>query len=151
MKWRVQQHAIQVEPDAAEIRAAHGEASVEIVVRADAGQSLDRAQRIVGQYAGQILGVVAAQHERRRAILARRFERAGLYLHGVGLAEGLRAENHLEVLGLTRVQMKGLLQQVVANRGNVQHVVARRDPGNAEAAGDYMLNVSTVGYHLLKK
>ena len=135
MKRRVQQNPIQVEPNAAEIRAAHGKAGVEIVVRTDAGQPLDGTQRIVGEYAGEVLGVVAAQHESGWAILARRFEGAGLHLHGVGLVECLGAENHFEVLGLARVQMKGLLQQVVANRGNVQHVIARRHPGNAEAAG----------------
>jgi hypothetical protein len=117
MKRRVQQNPIQVEPDAAEIRAAHGEGGVEIVVRTDAGQPLDGAQRIVGEYAGEVLGVVAAEHESGRAILARRFEGAGLHLHGIGLAEGLGTENHFKVLGLARVQMNGLLQQVVADGG----------------------------------
>ena len=135
VKRRVQQNAIQVEADAAEIRPAHGEAGVEIVVRADAGQPLDRAQRIVGQHAGEVLGVVAAQHEGRRAILARRLEGTGLHLHGVGLVEGLGTENHFKVLGLSRVQVDGFLQQVVADGENAQHVIARRDAGDAKSAG----------------
>ena len=135
VKRLVQQNAVEVEADAAVIGAAQGEARVEIVVGTDAGQALDGTQRVVGEHAGEVLGVVAAEHEGGRAVLARRFEGTGLHLHGVGLVEGLGAEDDFEVLGLAGVQVKGLLEKVVADGGDVEHVVAWRHTGDAKAAG----------------
>ena len=123
---RVQQDAVQIQADAAEIGAAQGEARVEIVVGADAGKALHGAQRIVGQDAGEILGVVAGQHQSGGAVLARRFEGAGLDFDGVGLAEGFGAEDDLEFLGLAGIQVEGLLHQVIADGGDVEDVIAGR-------------------------
>ena len=53
----------------------------------------------------------------------------------VGLAERIGAENDFEVLGLAGIQVERLLDQAVADGGDVEHVVARRDGRNAEMAG----------------
>ena len=135
VKRRVQQDAVEVQADAAVIGPAKGEARVEIVVGADAREALHRAQRVVGQHAGQVLGVVAGQDQRVGAILARGFEGSGLHHHGLGAAESFRAEDDFEFLDIAGVQMEGTLHQVVADRRDVEHVIARRDGGDAEMAG----------------
>ncbi len=135
VKGRVQQDAVEVQADAAVIGAAKGEARVEIVVGADAGEALHGAQRVVGQHAGEVLGVVAGQDQRVGAILARGFEGSGLHHHGLGAAESFGAEDDFEFLDIAGVQMEGTRHQVVADRRDVEHVIARRDGGDAEMAG----------------
>ena len=89
------------------VGAAQGEARVEIVVGRDAGQALDGAQRVVGQHAGQVLGVVAGQDQRAGAVGVRGFERALLGLDGVGLVKGVGAEDDFEFHRDAGIQVKG--------------------------------------------
>jgi hypothetical protein len=57
----VEQDSVKINSNPAEIGAAQGEPRFEIVIRADAGKSLDRAQRITCQNAAQIRDVVTRE------------------------------------------------------------------------------------------
>ena len=96
---------------------------------------MHRPQRVVGEHAGEVLGIVAGQNQRGGAIPARGFEGPGLHHHGFGAAERLGAEDDFELFDIAGVQMEGALHQVVAHRGDVEHVIARRDGCDVEMAG----------------
>jgi hypothetical protein len=130
----VQQHVVQVEADAAEVGAAQLEARVEIVVGTDAGQAFWTARS--GSSARAEAGFLASLPPGTTCwgCPYARFRKAGLHFHGIGAAEGLGAEDHLEIPGLAGVQVKGLLDQVVANGGDVESVIAGSNAGDTEAA-----------------
>ena len=83
---RMQQHAVQIQADAIERRAAQRELRVEVVVGGDAGQALDGSQRVVGQHAGQVLAFLALQRDGRGG--------------GHGGDSECAARNHYRVLAL---------------------------------------------------
>jgi hypothetical protein len=59
----------------------------------------------------------------------------GGHLHGVGLAERIGAEDDVEILGLARIQVERLLDEAVADGGDVERVIAGGHRRNAEMAG----------------
>src|SRR6266403_4684921 len=66
MKWRVQQDAVDHNADPCKSRATERELALKIVLRGDARQSLDGAERIVGEHAGQITQLVSSKADRVR-------------------------------------------------------------------------------------
>ena len=134
MERLVQQHPVGIEADAAVIGPAQREAGVEIVVGSDAGKTLDGAQRVVGQHAGQVLDIVAGQNQGAGTVWAARFEWARLGFHSVRLVERVGTEDDLEIHLAAGLQMKGFGHQVVSHGGDVEDVVAWRHAGEAELA-----------------
>ena len=71
----VQEDAVRVQANAAEIGAPQGKTGVEVVIGGDTGKALYGAQRVIGQHACQILGVGSGEHQGTRAIGPRGFEK----------------------------------------------------------------------------
>jgi hypothetical protein len=128
----VEKDTVQVHANPAVVGTAQGEARVIVIVRTDTWEALNGAERIVCQYACEVFGVVAGQHEGGGTVLGRDVEGRRLHLYRIRLAEGIGAEGNLEILGFTGIQVKRLLDKPVSNSGNVQDVVACCNGGDLE-------------------
>ena len=131
-------HVIDREPEVARPVAAHRQFSAEVVVPRDAGESLHRSQRIVGESGPEILDLPAFQHSRGCA-----HRSAGVLSasddHVIGIGAGASSERNDELFGLRRADDHLAPRQRVADHRHTQGVgpfVHVRDLEAAVLVGD---------------
>ncbi len=100
VKWLMKEDVIEIEADSAIVGATQRKTGIEIIVGGDAGNRLYRAERIVGENAGEILNVVSGEHKTGRAVITGGLERARGDIYRIGAGQIVRTHYNFEILRL---------------------------------------------------